>query len=115
MFNKAKDSIDMSNLSKLMKERNYSVTKVALNAGVKDSTMYEYLKNNICPSLPVLINLADFFSCNLDYLIGRCDNPNLYEDEECDSIIYLLESLSNEERQLIFTLIRSIIREKEKI
>ena len=118
LFNKAKSTIDMSNLKRLIKKHNYSITKVAMNAGINDSTLYEYLKNNASPSLPVLINLANFFNCNLDYLIGRTNTPtqlNNTKTEELSDIIHLIDSLNKDEQKIVDAFLQGIIKEKEKI
>lgn len=101
----------------MIKNHNYTITKVAMNVGISETTLYEYLKNNLSPSLPVLINLANFFNCNIDYIIGRTNNPALYDNyrsDEVNYIIYMLDYLTKEETKLVNTLIKSIINEKEK-
>lgn len=38
---------------------------------------YQYYEKGIKePTLSKLIALADYFNVSLDYLVGRCDNPN---------------------------------------
>ena len=114
----ARQKIDMRNLKVLIKEHNYTVTKVAMNVGVNDSTLYEYMKNTAFPSLPVLMNLADFFKCNIDYLIGRTNDPAMYDNykkEEVKAIIKMIEELTNEEKEFVNALLKEINKKKDKI
>ncbi|MBE5741539.1 MAG: helix-turn-helix transcriptional regulator [Clostridiales bacterium] len=38
------------------------------------STIYNWVNGDFMPSLPNLIKIANYFSCNLDYLLGLTDN-----------------------------------------
>lgn len=118
LINEAKKSVNMKNLKGLINEHDYTITKVAMNVGINDSTLYEYLKNNALPSLPVLINLANFFQCNIDYLIGRTNNPALYDNykpNEVNNIIHFIETLTKEEKEFVSALLKEISKRKEKI
>ena len=117
IYTKTKNNINMKNLSKLIKENKYSITKVAMNVGINDSTLYGYLNNTISPSITVLINIANFFKCNIDYLIGRTDTPTLHENynkEEIKVIIEMLEKLTQEEKDFVKILISEINKQKLK-
>jgi len=118
MYNEAKNNINMHNLGEIIKKHNYTITKVSMNTGINNSTLYQYLSNTLTPSLPNLINLANFLQCNLDYLIGRTNNPNLYDNynsNEVNSIIHMIKLLTKEEQKVINILVNGLIKEKEKI
>lgn len=46
------------------------------------------------PTYDILIALADFFDCSIDYLVGRSDTPYMLKDEN-------VELLSPEELELV--------------
>lgn len=118
LIEKARNSIDMKNLKHLIKDNNYKIAKVAINVGISDTTLYEYLSENTTPSLPVLINLADFFKCNIDYLVGRTSDPTLYKDFKTDEIsefIKMITDLTYDQKIFLRALLKEIIKEKEKI
>lgn len=116
-YDKAKETINMNNLSILIKKHNYTITKVSMNTGINDATLYKYLNNTLTPSLPNLITLADYFKVNLDYLIGRAMSPamyDIYNSEEVDAIIRMVNLLTIDDRRLVNSLIQTIVNEREK-
>lgn len=76
-YNKVKDCISMKNLAKLIEEKNLSITNVAQFADItlSNSTISAYISGDKLPSIPTLISLADYLDCNIDYLLGRENNP----------------------------------------
>ena len=118
IYDKSKDSINMNNLSEIIRKRNYSITKVSANTGINDSTLYRYLNNTLIPSLPNLISLADFLQCNLDYLIGRTNDPmmyDFYDSKEIDEIKEMVSLLTEEERKFVRILFETIFNNRDII
>ena len=74
-YDKIKNSITMKNLKEIIDSKGYSVTKVATNSKISDSTIFAYINSQKIPSLPTLISLADYLNVNIDYLVDRTDNP----------------------------------------
>lgn len=68
-----------SRLKDLRKSRNLKQTDIAalLKVTSRHYQDIEYGKINV-PAL-TLIALADYFDVSLDYLTGRCDNPNSHK------------------------------------
>ncbi len=64
------NSISMKNLHKVIISNDYTLTKVAINSKVSDSTIISYIPL----SLPPLISIADFLNVNIDYLLDRTKN-----------------------------------------
>ncbi len=58
----------------LMKEEGLNQVKLAERAGVKQNTISAWLSRKKEPSITSLWLLADFFSVDVDYLIGRKDD-----------------------------------------
>ena len=70
-FNVYKSKIDMSNLKKMRKEKNYSQVKLQHLVGVSDSSIAAYEQNVRVPSLAIAYRLSEVLGCSIDFLIGR--------------------------------------------
>ena len=68
-------------LRHLRKSLNYSQMKMAKIAGITQSSLHRYETDNGSPPLEVLLWFADHFDVSMDYIFGRCDEPQgkLYE------------------------------------
>ena len=54
---------------------NQTQADVAKDAGLNYRTYCRYERGEAEPTLPPLIQLADYFGVSLDYLAGRTDDP----------------------------------------
>ena len=79
-YDKVKSSISMRNLKTIIDSKDYTITKVAINSKISDSTVNAYINGQKIPSLPTLISIGDYLNCNLDYLLDRTDNPITISD-----------------------------------
>ena len=61
-------------LSELRFENEISVEELAKQAGVATSTCYHYLDGTHSPDLKILVNIANYFCCSLDFLVGLTDD-----------------------------------------
>lgn len=61
-------------ITKLREELNMTKAQLAKSVHVSSSSISEYERNTMSPSLPVLIELADYFDVSVDFLLGRTDN-----------------------------------------
>lgn len=68
----------MDNLSKfskmldsLMFEREITLAQLAKEIGIDATTIGRYLHSRYTPTVENLVQLADFFNCTTDYLLGR--------------------------------------------
>ena len=117
-YNRVKDSISMNNLRSIIKEKGFSQVKVAYNAKITVSTLGAYMSGNKIPSLPTLINLADYLKVNIDYLLDRTNNPeiikNLNDDEDSDlaNMFSIISSLNSHERELVMAYIKGLLSNK---
>lgn len=102
-----KDSISMDNLRKIINDKDFLITKVAMNSKVSDATIKAYMGGYKIPSLPTLISMADFLDCNLDYLLDRTNNPIKIKD---------IEKLgSNQELNMLFNNIMLLPKDKREL
>lgn len=70
----------MENLRKIREKRNINQLKIAMDIGITQESISKYENGNAFPSKDVLIKLADYLNCSIDYLLGRTDNPNVNKD-----------------------------------
>ena len=119
-YNLIRESIDMSNLKKLMDSKGYSVVKVAVNTKVSTSSVNSYINAQKLPSVTALKSLADYLDTSFDYLIGRTDNPlsidNLskFSDPKINTLLNNILSLPKDKFDLIVELINSYTKSSNK-
>lgn len=75
--------VDRMNFSErivqLKENRKVLQKDIAQAVGVTPRNYQRYEKGTQQPTLPVLLNLAEYFDVSLDYLVGRTDNPNSHK------------------------------------
>lgn len=115
-YEELRDSINMTNLRKLIDEKNYTVTKVAMEAGLSDSTLYNFIKGQRLPSLATLIELARVLDTSTDYLLGLTDDPRKISDisktENDENIKYLIQnilSLSDDKKGKVDAYVKGLL------
>ena len=118
-YESIKNSITMNNLRKIIESKDYSIVKVAMNSKISDSTVKAYMNPNSdkIPSLPTLISMADYFDCNLDYLLDRTDNPmkvdeidSLSKDAELSQLVHTIRTLNKNQRALVNAYIQGLLK-----
>lgn len=117
-YNKVKDCISMKNLAKLIEEKNLSITNVAQFADItlSNSTISAYISGDKLPSIPTLISLADYLDCNIDYLLGREDNPirvsnieSITNNNSLSSLFNNIHSLSKDKQKLVEAYVKGLM------
>lgn len=74
---------------KELREKNQILSKnFANDMNVEPATVTNWEKGNRFPKEDMLIKIADYFNCSVDYLLGRTDNPQ--------SIVYQQQLNNNE-------------------
>jgi len=118
-YEKVKSTINMRNMKKLIESKDYSVTKLAMNACVSGSTVNAYLNGQKLPSITNLVSIANFLNCNIDFLLGRTDNPlpieklnSLSKDSELSILINNISSLSKDKQKLVEAYIKGLTDHK---
>ncbi len=113
----------MNRLRELRKNRGLTQKDVASNIGVSPQS-YGYYENEINhPDPQTLINLADFFNCTIDYLLGREDDlgnvitghtysPNTEDEEKLLSAFRVLDAV---DKETFLIQITAIAKEKRLI
>jgi transcriptional regulator with XRE-family HTH domain len=71
--------IMVKNLKALRNKKGISQQQLADSIGVSQQSINKYENHNIEPDIKTLINMADYFSTSVDYLIGRADTKRKTE------------------------------------
>lgn len=66
-------------LRELRISRNLTQNKLAQELGIAKSTISMYENGNREPDFETLETIADFFNCDMDYLLGKSDIHNKYK------------------------------------
>jgi len=70
-FTRINNQVSFSNrFISLLKQNNITAYKVAKECHIGESAISKWNKG-VCPKTETLITLAKYFSCSIDYLIGR--------------------------------------------
>lgn len=64
-------------LKLLRKSKNLTQRQLAEAVGSSERGIQNYEREERKPAYDVLIALADYFDCSIDYLVGRTDNPKV--------------------------------------
>lgn len=63
-------------LKELRENKNLLSKDFAAIMNVEPATITNWEKGNRFPKDDVLVKIADYFGCSIDYLLGRTDNPS---------------------------------------
>lgn len=71
-----------STIKKLCEEKRMPVRALLDECNLSSSFIYDLEKRAASPSCKKLSRIADYFSCSVDYLLGRTDDPVLHKLKE---------------------------------
>ena len=115
-YDSIRSSISMKNLKAIINSKGYSITKVAMNSKVSDSTINAYINGQKIPSVPTLISIGRYLDCNLDYLLDRTDNPinindidKINSNKELSQLFQNIASLPSDKQQLVIAYVKGIL------
>ena len=113
-----RNSISMTNLKKIIDNKQISMVKLAMNSKISDSTIKAYISGQKIPSLPTLVSIADYLNCNIDYLLDRTNNPikiddisSINKNEEVNQLFQNIMSLPNEKRNLVIGYVQGLLKQ----
>ena len=72
-------------LKELREEIGISQVELAKKIGISNKNIHAYEKGYSEPAIDVLIKLADFFNCSVDFLIERTDDYNIVSSSDTNS------------------------------
>ncbi len=67
--------LNIDRIVSLTQSKDLSINKMLKNAGLAPSII-DNMKRGRLPSIDKIYDIADYFDCSVDYLLGRTDNPN---------------------------------------
>lgn len=87
--------------------------ELAEKIGVKNYTIANWEQNRTEPSVKDLIDLANYFECSVDYLIGRENDFGQIivfknGEKEYADLLCLYNSLSKERKQLVQSILKDL-------
>lgn len=94
----------MENLRKIREERKVNQLKIAMDLEISQESISKYETGRAFPSKVVLLKLADYLNCSVDYLLGRTDNPKINkeklsaENERIENLIFRYNRLNEKDK-----------------
>ena len=91
-------------IKSLRLSRNLNQVELAKKLNVSKQSVSNWENNNILPSVEIVTQLADFFSCSTDYILGMDDNRNFIEvngltSEQIVHIQYIIDDMRKSNRK----------------
>lgn len=77
----------------LCEMNNKKPTPVGKEIGVSSGIISTWKKEGYCPSGEMLIKIANYFNCSIDYLVGRSDFINVQKTEFSSDELLFIEKL----------------------
>ena len=108
----------MENLRKIREKRNLNQLKVATDNEITQESISKYENDIAFPSKDILIRLADYFNCSVDYLLDRTDNSQINrnnvnkEDEYIENLIFRIKRLSGDNKNKLEGYLKALEDEK---
>ncbi len=110
----------MENLRIIREKRNINQQKIAVDIGITQESISKYEIGKAFPSKDILIKLADYLNCSIDYLLGRTENPkvnrdNVFnKDEKIENLIFRYNRLSDENKNKLEGCLLALEQEENK-
>lgn len=88
----------MKNLKSIRSNNNLTQLQVSKDLKIPTTTYATYEQNKALPSESMLVKIADYFNCSVDYLLGHQPQNVLYLDsltDEQKEAVELVKQLDN--------------------
>ena len=102
----------MNNLKTIVKIQNKSLTSLAVDLGISQEAISQYISGKIRPKLETIIKMAEILNTSTDYLLDLTENPtpsNFDLNEEEYILIKNYRALENIEKAKANTYIQTIL------
>lgn len=83
--------VNIDNLFKMISEKGITQSKLAENTSISTGNISDWKKGRSFPSAQKLDELATYFGCSVDYLLGRTDNSEIISTGKTTSTNYIQE------------------------
>lgn len=110
----------MNNLKNIREKRNINQLKLAMELEISQEAISKYETNRAMPSSNILIKLANYFNCSVDYLLDRTNNPKMNtdtasnENEEIENLIFRFKKLSNANQNKLYGFLSALEQDANK-
>ncbi len=108
----------MENLKKLRKQHKLSQQKLADILHISQQSIYKYENDITFPDIEILIQMADYFSTSIDYLVGYTDISHKIEpvtdsmlNESESAVLDKYRMLPAHKKEIINTIINSYLED----
>lgn len=109
-------------LSDLRKSTGLTQKEFAKAFNVSEGTIAHYEQGITIPNSEMLLQYANFFHVNVDYLLGRCMmsmdysrlNETLYSDMSLSDMVNIVSSLSKDKKHYLYQTLKLLESKKTK-
>ncbi len=95
-------------ITTLRKAKKFSQSELGKNAGTSGDIIGRYERDEVKPSIEVIIKIADALEVSIDYLVGKTD---FEMDKDTIKRIQDVSTLPTEEKRQVFMVIDALIRD----
>ncbi len=83
-FQKSEENQDFyTRMDLLLKNSDIKFYSFAINhIGIDQSSLNIWKRKKLLPSLEILLSIANYFKCSIDYILGRSDEINCYNQDD---------------------------------
>lgn len=85
----------MKNLKKLAKAKNKTLISIAVDLGISQEAISQYISGKIYPKVTILLKMAEIFNTSTDYLLDLTDNPLPADFRLSEKELILLQNYRN--------------------
>lgn len=82
----------MKNLKKIAKARNKSLTSLAVELGVSQEAISQYISGKISPKISIVIKMAKILNVSVDYLLDLSDEVTTSDFKLNENELSLIEN-----------------------
>ncbi len=120
--------VNIDNLFKIIAEKGITQSKLAEDTSISTGNISDWKKGKSMPSAIKLDELATYFDCSVDYLLGRTDkptkptnnvsvnNPQNFSGTQNNGIIQTSTERTSSDDEQLFEMIKSLnLVERSKI
>lgn len=90
-------------LREIRESKGLTSTQLGAVLGVEEGTIKSWEMGRTFPKIPMLVNIADYFQIDLNYLCGR----ELAGNQE--ELIKLINCLNNDQQEKLMEMLRTLI------
>ena len=107
----------MENLRIIREKRNINQVKIAVDLKISQESISKYETGKAFPSKDILIKLADYLNCSIDYLLCKTDtrNPEKINIDEAEvSFLTGVKGLNETNKMIIKNTLEALLAKQEK-